>query len=150
MANISFALTTPQLLAEQKFVTRRLGWKRIKIGVVHNAVDQIMGFKKGEHPNTLTQIVPIYAMGEKLSRITTFLDYGEKEVFLEGFKDMSPNDFVEFFCDHNKCETTREINRIAFGMWRDGKVYIPLDYRPLLKFEIEDFESKFPGMMACD
>jgi hypothetical protein len=48
MRNMSFSLTTPQVYAGTKTVTRRLGWRFAKAGQRVCAVEKGMGLKKGE------------------------------------------------------------------------------------------------------
>lgn len=54
--NISFALTTEQIRNRTKTVTRRLGWKNLKVGQVLNACVKCMGLKPGEQIQRLGQI----------------------------------------------------------------------------------------------
>lgn len=46
--NMSFALTMKQINDRSKTITRRLGWWFLKVGDEVNAVNKVMGFKKGE------------------------------------------------------------------------------------------------------
>src|SRR5690606_15137578 len=36
------------------------------------------------------------------------------EVAREGFPEMSPEEFVEMFCEHSRCEPSEEVTRIGF------------------------------------
>lgn len=44
----------------------------------------------------------------------TLPHYGAQEVILEGFPDMTPPEFVDMFCRHNKCRPDKLVNRIRF------------------------------------
>lgn len=50
MRNMSFALTTDQILAGTKTVTRRLGWLRLQPGDHLRPVRKCMGLRPGENP----------------------------------------------------------------------------------------------------
>lgn len=112
--NMSFALTPEPYKSGRKTVTRRNGWKHIKIGKIYNGVDRVMGFKKGERPMIFGQHVPIDSRWEPLRRMLDDLEYGKREVIREGFPKMTPIEFVEMYCRHNKCTPDDEVNRIEF------------------------------------
>lgn len=114
MPNMSFGLTRPQFEDETKTVTRRNGWKNIKIGVIHNGVDRVMGFKRDEHPVILHQFIPVSSRWEPLRRMIDDPEYGRHEVIKEGFPDWTPLQFVEFYCKHNRCKPETLVNRIEF------------------------------------
>lgn len=107
--NISFALTEPQLLDGSKTVTRRLGWTYLKAGDRLNAVRKAMGLRKGESVHVLATIEITSVRREPLSWITA------EDVAREGFPDMTPIEFIAFFCrSHKGCEPSTTITRIAF------------------------------------
>jgi hypothetical protein len=106
--NMSFQLTTAQIVAGTKTVTRRNGWWFLKPGEVLNAVDRCMGFKKGEHPTKLATIRVVSLRVEPLKLI------GQVDCVKEGFPDMEPREFVEMYTKHNKCKPDDLINRIEF------------------------------------
>lgn len=119
MRNISFFKTIVQMEEEIKDVTRRIGWWYLteidlqQTQTLLMAVQKGQGIKKGE----LKRIYPIQilsARAEALNLMTTDLDYGYKEVIREGFPNWTPYEFVEFFCDMNKCLPNKVINRIEF------------------------------------
>lgn len=115
MRNISFALTTPQLLDGSKDVTRRLGWENLRAGEVMRAIEKGQGLKAGEKVKPLAHIHLIDVRAERLDRMTTEPDYGLVEVCREGFPDMTPADFVDFFCrSHTGCYPERPVTRIEF------------------------------------
>lgn len=115
MRNISFAMTTPQLLAGTKDVTRRLGWVDVRPGQLLRAIEKGQGLKKGEQVVALALILVVSARLERLDRLITEPDYGVEEVRREGFPKMSQVEFINFFCSsHTGCFPEREITRIEF------------------------------------
>ena len=119
MRHMSFALTTPQILARTKTVTRRLGWTFLKPGDLIQAVEKGMGLKKGEQVKRLAVLRVDNVRREPLTRLledTRF--YGPLEVRKEGFTDLrflSVNEFVEMFCrTHKGCTPDTEVTRIEF------------------------------------
>lgn len=53
MRNISFALTTSQIVAGTKDVTRRMGWQFLKVGDLLRPVRKCMGLRPGEKVEAL-------------------------------------------------------------------------------------------------
>lgn len=116
MRNISFALTTQQILNESKDVTRRLGWLSLKSGDQVRPVKKCMGLKPGEKIEPLRD--PLGIVGtrrEPLRAMTDDLEYGRIECQREGFLHLTPAQFVEMFCaTHKGCEPETVITRIEF------------------------------------
>lgn len=108
MKNISFALTTEQFIDGSKDVTRRLGWKHLKIGEVLMACRKCQGLKPGEKLEKLGPIKVLSLHHERLDAIT------QEDVIREGFPLMTPAKFVEMFCKHMGCEPSTEVVRIEF------------------------------------
>jgi hypothetical protein len=106
--NMSFAMTKEQVKARTKTVTRRLDWKFLKPGDLLNAVDRTMGFKKGEHPVHLASIRVVSVRREPLNAITS------NDCRLEGFPELTPSQFVEFFCHGRRIVPTVKVTRIEF------------------------------------
>lgn len=116
MRNMSFLLTTAQIIARTKWVTRRLGWGFLVPGEVVQGCEKCQGLGKGGKLNKLTKITVISTRWEPLDRMITEPEYGGQEVTAEGFPEMSPAEFVEFFCkSHRGCRPTTHVNRIHFG-----------------------------------
>ena len=112
---ISFALTAAQFLDGSKTVTRRLGWQNAVVGMELAVVQKAMGLKKGEHPKHLGLIRVVDPRRERLDCMLADRTYGYRECVREGFPDMSPEQFVDFFCDtHPGCFPDRVITRIEF------------------------------------
>lgn len=112
--NMSFFMTSAQYRAGTKTVTRRLGWRSIKIGVVHKAVLKGQGLKRGEKIEVLGQFIPVSSRWEPLQRLLDEPQYGAEEMVREGFPGMSPAQFVSMLCKHYKCTPEKEFNRIEF------------------------------------
>ena len=109
MRSISFSLTTPQFLDGSKDVTRRLGWLFLKPGSQLCAVEKAMGLKKGERHRVLGIIEVV-----DVSRVV-LKDIDQDDCRREGFPDMAPADFVEFFCKgHVGCGPESTVTRIEF------------------------------------
>lgn len=123
MRNMSFMLTEQQIRNQTKFVTRRLGWRKLKAGHIFQPVLKGMGLKKGEKIVKLGgPCVVVGTRFEWLSRIvdSSNKEYGKKEMILEGFPEMSPEEFVEMFCrSHKGCRPGSEITRIEFKFLQD-------------------------------
>lgn len=108
MRNMSFSITTRQFKERTKTVTRRLGWGFLKPGDVVCGVEKAMGLKKGE---TIVRLGPIEIVSnwpEPLNIITP------AEMILEGFPEMSPDEFIRMFCRHMKVPPDKVVNRIAY------------------------------------
>jgi hypothetical protein len=114
--NISFALTREQFLDGSKDVTRRGSWLFLKAGDVLMAVEQAQGLSKGQKVVRLGPIVVISARREMLDALTADPVYGASEVKREGFPQMTPAEFVAFFCrSHRGCTPGTVITRIEFN-----------------------------------
>jgi len=112
MKHMAFALTTPQVRARTKTVTRRAGhgWLALRRGQLVQAVAKGQGLKKGEQVERLTVLRILDVRLEPLAAITS------DDVRAEGFGDMAPHDFVAFFCrTHTGVQPTSEVVRIAFA-----------------------------------
>ena len=106
--NISFAMTTDQVIARKKDITRRFGWHFLKAGDRLNGVKKAMGLKKGEKIERLCQIEVVSVRLEPLNAIT------QDDVIREGFPDWTPQDFIDFLVKHYKCDPAKPVNRIEF------------------------------------
>lgn len=114
MRLMSFSLTTEQMRRREKTVTRRLGWDSIKAGQLICAVEKGMGLKKGETVKRIGVLRVVRVRKESLLALIYDEEYGLEEVRREGFLNMTPLEFVEMFCQHNKVEKSRRVNRIEF------------------------------------
>jgi len=108
MRRMSFGLTLPQLMSGQKTITRRLGWRYLRAGQQVLAVDRVMGFKPGQSATPLATLEIVSVREEPLNAIDA------DDCAREGFAEMTPNEFVAFFCRKMRCEPTAFVNRIEF------------------------------------
>lgn len=117
MRNMSFFLTTEQVLAQSKNVTRRLGWLHLKPGQQFQPVVKGMGLRAGEKVERLGgAVVTVSTRLEKLCRMIDEPAYGREECQREGFPKMSPDEFVAMFCaSHRGCTPDGFVNRIEFS-----------------------------------
>lgn len=113
--NMSFSLTTPQMLAREKTVTRRIGWRFLKPGDLVQAVEQARGLKKGEVLRKLAVLRIVDVRVEPLSRLVSDPRYGEDELPREGFPCWSRDEFLEMFRRTHRLTTNdAEVTRIEF------------------------------------
>jgi hypothetical protein len=125
MRNMSYALTTQQILDRTKDVTRRDGWKHLRVGERFKAVRKAMGFKKGERmapPIAILEAVDVRR--EKLRRMTDDPEYGRDECRREGFGDhptlCEPGAWVAWYCKgHRGVTPETEVTRIEFRYVED-------------------------------
>lgn len=110
--NISFAMTTEQILNRSKTVTRRDGWLHVKAGDLLRPVDRVMGFKKGERSQPLLPdgwlIEVVDVRREPLDAITP------EDVVREGFPDLTPAEFVAKYRKHGDKAADGKVARIQF------------------------------------
>lgn len=128
MRNISFALTTPQVRARTKTVTRRLGawWSKVlRKGDLLSACVKTQGIKAGG----LERICVIRVEDVRLERLDRLLGAEDqahglrhlsvkeclRECEFEGFPDLTPGEFVEMFCRHMDCLDDAIVTRIEFS-----------------------------------
>lgn len=114
--NMSFSLTTQQIRDRTKTVTRRLGWKNIKIGERLNACVKCMGLRPGETIERIALIEVVGVLQEPLWTLIRDKDYGKREAAKEGFPQLSGDEFVAMFCEHMRplFGVATEVTRIQF------------------------------------
>jgi len=108
---MSFIATKKQIYKKEKTVTRRLGWKSLKIGNMLWAVEQCQGVGKGNKVKRIWYILVLDTRWEPLKNIT------QADCIKEGFPELSPSQFVDMFCQLNKakkCTPDTLVNRIEF------------------------------------
>jgi hypothetical protein len=114
MRNMSFMLTTAQVLAGTKTVTRRLGWKFLKPGDLLMACVKCQGLGKGGRIQQIRPIEVVSVRREPLDALLGPLKHCTKEARLEGFPDLDNRGFMIMFCRHMKCEPNAVVTRIEF------------------------------------
>lgn len=106
---MSVALTEPQVRARSKTVTRRMGWHVLQPGDRLTLCRKVMGRRRGEPLVRIVDVRVLAVRRERLDEITA------DEVVAEGFPEMTPADFVEFFCaTHKGCTPDSEVTRIEW------------------------------------
>ena len=108
--NMSFALTTRQVIDQTKTVTRRFGWSFLKTGDELWAVEKGMGLKPGEKIKRLAKIRVTSIRAEPLSAMTN------EDCSKEGFPSMTAANFIEMLISHYGKNITQDstVNRIEF------------------------------------
>ena len=126
MRNMSFALTTEQILEGTKTVTRRLGWLHAKPGQQLRPVRKCMGLRPGEKLDVLRDPLTIVSVRrEPLRAMLDDLDYGFAECERGGFRlhpDYRwPSAFVAMFCaTHKGCTPETMVTRIEIAYNQDA------------------------------
>ena len=126
MRNISFALTTQQVRARTKTVTRRRGtwWSKVlKPGQHVCAVVKSQGIKAGKIERLgVLRIVSVTT--ENLCALEDRPCAGMVDTEREGFPGMTAEEFIEMFCKHMGGPTNQTVTRIEFEYteepWRDA------------------------------
>lgn len=111
MRNLSFALTTAQIRARTKTVTRRKGtwWSTVlKPGDLVCAVEKSQGIRKG----ALVRLGTIRVVRLDVQNLLDGLT--DQDVALEGFPDKSVTEFLFMFCEHMAVGPSALVTRIEF------------------------------------
>lgn len=108
MRNMSFSMTEVAYLDGSKTVTRRLGWKFLKVGDVVMAVRKSQGLKKDEK---VVKLGPFRVVNKRRERLVKI---DKSDCAREGFRDMHPWHFAEMFCREMKCRPDIIVTRIEF------------------------------------
>lgn len=107
---MAVSLTEPQVRARAKTVTRRVGWRMLRVGDQLVLCRKVMGRRRGEPLERITAVEVTGIRRERLDEISV------ADVTAEGFPEMTPAEFVDFFCrTHRGCGPETEITRIE---WR--------------------------------
>ncbi len=114
MRNMSFMLTTQQVIDETKDVTRRLGWGKLIPGNQLNACEKCMGLKPGQKIIRLKVIEVVSVRHEPLSAIRDEPDGCARE----GFPGMTSDEFIAMFNSHMGGGPDLMVNRIEFKYLR--------------------------------
>ena len=112
MRNMSFFLTTHQFLDGRKTVTRRLGWKTLRVGDLVRAVYKGQGIRMG------SIISPIGIIRIKSIRSEPLNVIPADDCAREGFPKYSPQEFVTMFCREMRCAPDVIVQRIEFERLR--------------------------------
>lgn len=119
MRNISCSLTTAQVHARTKTVTRRLGWEFLKAGDRLQVCEKCMGRRHGEPLVKLAVVEVVSVRRELLAEMMVRDSYGKEECIKEGFPEMTPEEFCEFFVQsHGGSPKTCYTSTITRVEWR--------------------------------
>ena len=117
MRNLSFALTTAQVRAQTKTVTRRRGTfyaRVLKPGDLLCAVEKSQGIKKGG----LVRLGTIRVVNVRVEPLSEMLaderPFDRDEQAREGFPEMTAQQFVDMFCKHMGGDEGQTVTRIEF------------------------------------
>ena len=116
---MSVSLTEDAVRARTKTVTRRTGWLHLCAGTRLTLCRKVMGRRRGEPLVRIVDVEVADVRRERLDLITA------DDVHAEGFPDMTPEEFVAFFCrTHTGCTPESVVSRIQ---WRylDTPIYEP-------------------------
>ena len=114
MRLMSFAMTTDQVRDGSKTVTRRLGWRRLRVGDRLRAVERLP-HRAG--PEGVVEIGVVEVVGVRREPLEAI---EAADVGAEGFPGMTPAAFVGFFCRAMKCEPATMVTRIEFRLLGRG------------------------------
>jgi hypothetical protein len=107
---MSVALTAAAVRARTKTVTRRAGWLMLQPGDQLTLCPKVRGRRAGE---ALERIVIVDVTSVRRERLDTITP---ADVVAEGFPDMTPAEFVEFFCNsHQGVTPESEVTRIEWA-----------------------------------
>jgi hypothetical protein len=107
---MAVSLTEPQVRARAKTVTRRVGWRMLRVGDQLTLCRKVMGRRRGEPLERVAAVEVVSLRREPLGAISA------ADVAAEGFPQLTPEEFVGFFCrTHRGCGPGTEVTRIE---WR--------------------------------
>ncbi|WP_459963707.1 ASCH domain-containing protein [Nocardia sp. IFM 10818] len=102
-------MTTDQVRARRKTVTRRLGWQWLQPGTELTLCPKVRGRAPGEELERIANVRVTHVDRVKLGAITA------EDVAREGFPQHSPQWFVDFFCKALPgCTADTVVTRIEF------------------------------------
>lgn len=96
---MAVSLTEDAVVTRTKTVTRRVGWRHVRVGDTLTLCRKVMGRKKGEPIVRLAEVEIVAIHTEMLGMIT------ERDVIDEGLDPMTVSEFIDFFCATHKGAT---------------------------------------------
>lgn len=129
--NMSFSLTTEQVVDRRKWVTRRVGWWSLLVDTELWAVEKAMGLRKGQQVRKLALIRVVDVRVERLDELVRPGPYGATEMILEGFPGMDPQDFLNLSSFENH-DPSVIVNRIQFEYLDQCRWRLDEELRPWL------------------
>ncbi len=120
---MSVALTTGQVRARQKTVTRRAGWEALKPGDLVTLCPKVRGRRAGEPLERIVTVEIVSTRRERLDSITA------EDVIAEGFPGMTTEEFIDFFAaSHRGVTAASEVTRVEWRYPRECRVCGCTDY----------------------
>lgn len=118
MRQISFALTTSQIANRTKTVTRRLGWRFLKVGDQLQPIVKGQGIRKGFKVEKIGGPIRVVGLSTEMMSQFEYRADAVDECRREGFPDLTPWQFCQFFVStHQKVfgrPVDLEVTRIEF------------------------------------
>lgn len=119
-ALMSVSMTEDAVLARTKDVTRRIGWRNVKVGQRLTLCRKVMGRRKPDGSvEPLVRLVDVEVVSERWERLNLMIRlplYGAREVAREGFPGMDPEEFVRrYFTEAQGIQPDAHVHRIE---WR--------------------------------
>ena len=106
---MAVALTADTVHRREKTVTRRTGWRMLRPGDQLTLCPKVRGRGRDEPLERIVTVEVVSVRRERLDTITA------SDVAAEGFPDMTPAAFVDFFCaTHHGVQPTDEVTRIEW------------------------------------
>ena len=106
---MSVSLTETQVRARTKTVTRRAGWLMLRPGDRLTLCRKVMGRRKGEPLERITDVEVISVRREPLNRITA------AHVAAEGLPGLDSGPVVEFFCGSHRAAPRTPTSPVSSG-----------------------------------
>lgn len=111
---MSVALTEEAVVSRQKTVTRRMGWRFLKPGDRLTLCRKVQGRKRRD--GTVDPLVRLAEVEVVDVRREPLEFMSLADLAREGFPEWTTiRQFVEFFCEHMRCEPSTDVTRIE---WR--------------------------------
>lgn len=107
-AHLHEGLPEDAVRERRKTVTRRLGWKFLKVGDTLTLCRKVMGRKPDEPLVRIAEVRVVDVRREAL------WDIADEDVEREGFADWDRHMFVGFFCSAMNCDPSTEITRVEW------------------------------------
>ena len=112
MRLISCAKTIPQVVAQTKTETRRLGWKLARPAWRLIVIER-NDYRRGGTPVALACVELIHTARERLC------DISPDAVVREGFPEMTPREFIAFFCREMRAAPDVELTVLRWRYLRE-------------------------------
>ena len=117
---MSVSLTDQQVRDRTKTVTRRTGWRMLRVGDQLTLCKKVMGRRRDEPLDRIADVEVTSIRRERLDAVTS------GDVTAEGFPGMTPGEFTAFFCStHRGCTPQTEITRIQWRYIGESKCPSP-------------------------